>query len=145
MLSCVTYGNLVRSTNNNTRKSPVAIPVRLVQIQEAHRQDGGRHPRGVLALAALDVAGRGDTAVSCASLLQTLRDGVHSRHGGVAAASSGTQDGKPTNSSTASSDAAGGSRGALRGSRREKAVADRSAEELRMSFGSVATRSIGGS
>ena len=107
-------------------------------IQEAHRQDGGRHPRSVLALAALDVAGRGD-AVTSASILRTLQDGVH-RHG--PGASSGVPEGIA--SSSTPSGAAGASRGALRGSRRALA-AENSPEDPHMSFGSVAKRNIGGS
>lgn len=108
-------------------------------IQEARRQDDGRHPRSVLALAAVDVAGRGDTVTS-ASILKTLKDGVH-RHG--PGASSGAQEGNPS-STTRPSGAADASRGALRGTRRELGV-ESSPEDPHMSFGSVAKRSIGGS
>lgn len=132
----------VTSTTNERHPSPnplLGVLALSNPTQEAHRLNGGRHPRGVLALAALDVAGRGGTVTS-ASVLRTLGDGVH-RHG--AGTGSGAQEGKP--SSTASSGAAGDSRGGLLGSSPMELAVDRSPEEVHMSFGSVAKRSIGGS
>eukprot|EP00903_Cladosiphon_okamuranus_P005750 g5704.t2 len=116
-----------------------ATPQVAEEVEEAHRQNGGRHPRGVLALAALDVAGRGGTVTS-ASVLHTLGDGVD-RHG--AGASSGAQEVKP--SSTIAYGAAGDGRGALCASSPMELAVARSPEELHMSFGSVAKRSMGGS
>lgn len=116
---------------------PRRVRLVLCPLQEARRLDGERHPRGALALAALDVAGRGDVTVTSASVLQTLRDGVD-RHGATTS-SAGAREG-----TASSSTSSGDGWGVLLGSPRELA-ADRSPEENRMSFGSVAKRNIGGS
>lgn len=52
-----------------------ATPSAALEVEEAYRRDGGRHPRTLLGLAALDVSGRGET-VTAESILQTLQGNI---------------------------------------------------------------------
>ncbi|CAM9351660.1 unnamed protein product [Scytosiphon promiscuus] len=98
------------------------------EVEEAHRRDSGRHPRRAIALAALDVAGRGE-AVTSVSLLETLRVGGH-------------RVGSP---GTASRDGGGGGGvgRVLLSAPSEPSSGKRGVDESLTTFGSVAARSLG--
>lgn len=103
-----------------------ASPSRCSRAQAAYQEEGGRHPRPLLALAALEVAGRGDK-VTMASILKTLLGTVDSGGGGYQG-----------------HDANGGSTALGAGSRGSGGGGGVRPTGVRVSFGSIARLSLGG-